>query len=90
MPFSRRGCIWVGEGLGGPWGGLGGPWGCCSPHGCDGGDMGASVLGEVGAMPPRCAGGEELGFFGAVPSLLSGFWEGCLLDEALANEFIAF
>lgn len=52
--------------------------------------MGASVLGEVGAMPPRCAGGEELGFFGAVPSLLSGFWEGCLLDEALANEFIAF
>lgn len=52
--------------------------------------MGASVLGEVGAMPPRCAGGEELGFFGAVPSLLSGFWEGWLMDEALANEFIAF
>lgn len=77
------------RGWGGPGGGWGGPGGAALRMAVMVA-MGASVLGEVGAMPPRCAGGEELGFFGAVPSLLSGFWEGWLLDEALANEFIAF
>lgn len=43
VPLSRGGCVWVGEGLGG----LGGALLCMAVMVT----AGASVLGEVGAMP---------------------------------------